>query len=147
VDLQNNGWAVSASFKDQSPTPNVADRAPAYGMPGVVVNGQDPFEVFTATREAVQRAAAGDGPSLVEAKTLRIRGHYEGDRQRYRDDITDPDEIPEDPVVQLRALLDAEESDRMDDEARRTVDEAFEDALAAPGPDPDVIYRDVWAVQ
>jgi pyruvate dehydrogenase E1 component alpha subunit len=143
---ENNGWAVSASFAEQSPTPNVADRAPAYGMPGVVVDGQDPLAVFAATRDAVARASAGDGPTLVEAKTLRIRGHYEGDRQRYRDDLADPEEIPNDPLVKLRALVPAEEAERLDEQARRAVDEAFEEAVAAPRPDPSIIFEDVWTV-
>jgi pyruvate dehydrogenase E1 component alpha subunit len=141
---ENNGWAVSASFAEQSPTPNVADRAPAYGMPGVIVDGQDPLATFAATRDAVARASAGDGPTLIEAKTLRIRGHYEGDRQRYRDDLTDSDEIPNDPLVKLRALLPAEETERMDEQARGAVDEAFEEALAAPRPDPSIVFKDVW---
>lgn len=141
---ENNGWAISAPFAEQSPTPNVADRAPAYGMPGVVVDGQDPLAVFAAVRAAVERARAGDGPSLVEAKTLRIRGHYEGDRQKYRDDLTDPDEIPNDPLVTLRGLLPEDETRRLDEEARAEVEEAYARALAAPRADDAVIFRDVW---
>lgn len=142
---ENNGWAVSAPFAEQSPTPNVADRASAYGVPGVVVDGQDPLAVFAAVREAVERARRGEGPSLVEAKTLRIRGHYEGDRQKYRDDLTDTDEIPNDPVLKLRELLPAQQTEPLDEQARREVDEAFDQALAAPRPDPSIIFDDVWA--
>jgi pyruvate dehydrogenase E1 component alpha subunit len=141
---ENNGWAISAPFSEQSPTADVADRAPAYGMPGVVVDGQDPLAVFAAVREAVERARAGDGPSLVEAKTLRIRGHYEGDRQKYRDDLTDAEEIPDDPIVKLRALIPEEVTRRLDDEAREEVETAFVAALAAPRADPSVIFDDVW---
>jgi acetoin:2,6-dichlorophenolindophenol oxidoreductase subunit alpha len=70
---ENNGWALSAPFSEQSPTPNVADRASAYGVPGVIVDGQDALAVYEAVSEAVARARAGGGPTLIEAKTLRIR--------------------------------------------------------------------------
>ena len=142
---ENNGWAISAPSSEQSPTPDVADRAPAYGVPGVVVDGQDPLAVYGAVKTAVDRARAGEGPSLVEAKTLRIRGHYEGDRQPYRDDLTDPDEIPNDPIVQLRGLLDADVTGPLDEEAHAEVETAFDAALAAPRPDDSVIFADVWA--
>src|SRR5436309_2740429 len=78
---ENNGWHLSAPFSAQSPTEDIADRAAAYGVPGVVVDGQDAVAVRAATLAAVERARAGEGPSLIEAKTLRIRGHYEGDPQ------------------------------------------------------------------
>lgn len=141
---ENNGWAVSARFSEQSPTPNVADRAPAYGVPGVVVDGQDAVAVYLATREAVARARAGEGPTLVEAKSLRIRGHFEGDRQKYRDDLTVGDEIPRDPISLLRRYVAADEADHLDEVARQEVEAAFDAALAAPRPDPSIIFEDVW---
>lgn len=141
---ENNGWALSARFQDQSPTPNVADRASAYGVPGVIVDGQDPLAVYAATRTAVLRARAGQGPTLIEAKTLRIRGHYEGDRQPYRDDLTDPDEIPSDPVIKLRALLTDGEAGPIEAAAREEVETSFDQALAAPRPDASIIFKDVW---
>jgi TPP-dependent pyruvate/acetoin dehydrogenase alpha subunit len=142
---ENNGWAVSAPFSEQSPTPNVADRAPGYGIPGVVVDGQDPLAVYAAARTAIERARAGEGPTLVEAKTLRIRGHYEGDRQRYRDDLTDSEEIPDDPLTRMRELLDPAITEPIDAAARAEVDEAFQAALDAERPAPSVIFEDVWA--
>jgi TPP-dependent pyruvate/acetoin dehydrogenase alpha subunit len=142
---ENNGWAISAPFSEQSPTPNVADRGSAYGVPATIVDGQDPLAVFAAVQVAVDRARAGEGPSLIEAKTLRIRGHYEGDRQPYRDDLTDPDEIPDDPIVQLRAVLGEDVTRPLDEAARATVEAAFDHALAAPRPADAVIFEDVWA--
>ena len=68
---ENNGWAISASFDLHSPTPNVSDRAAAFGFPGVVVDGQDAIAVYAATLEAVERARSGGGPTLVEAKIGR----------------------------------------------------------------------------
>jgi acetoin:2,6-dichlorophenolindophenol oxidoreductase subunit alpha len=142
---ENNGWALSARFEDQSPTPNVADRAPAYGMPGVIVDGQDAMAVMDATSEAITRARRGEGPTLIEAKTLRIRGHYEGDRQPYREDQVQGNEVPNDPVLRLGEHIPDDERHVIDTEARRTVDQAFDAALAAPRADRSVIYQDVWA--
>jgi pyruvate dehydrogenase E1 component alpha subunit len=141
---ENNGWHLSARFTDHSPTENVADRASAYGVPGVIVDGQDAVAVFEAVQTAVARARAGDGPTLIEAKTLRIRGHYEGDRQQYRDDLTEGVEIPRDPIDLLRAHLPADECDRLDDAARAEVDEVFQATLDAGRADPSIIFEDVW---
>jgi pyruvate dehydrogenase E1 component alpha subunit len=142
---ENNGWAISASFESQSPTPNVADRASAYGVPGVIVDGQDALAVAEAMGQAVARARAGDGPTLIEAKTLRIRGHYEGDRQQYRDDLTDGLDVPRDPLALLREHLDPAEADALDQRARDEVEAALESTLAAPRPAPSIIFEDVWA--
>jgi acetoin:2,6-dichlorophenolindophenol oxidoreductase subunit alpha len=142
---ENNGWALSAPIGEQSPTENIADRAVAYGVPGVVVDGQDALAVHEATREAVERARAGDGPTLIEAKTLRIRGHYEGDRQKYRDDLTEGVEIPRDPIQLLREHVSADVADALDDAAREEIETVFQQTLEAPRPDPDIIFRDVWA--
>jgi pyruvate dehydrogenase E1 component alpha subunit len=141
---ENNGWHLSAPFSEQSPTEDVADRAPAYGMPGVVVDGQDALAVRAATLEAVERARAGEGPSLVEAKTLRIRGHYEGDPQKYRDDIADGLEVPRDPLQILREQVPAERADALDAEARAEAEAALQTALAMPKGGPDVVTQDVW---
>lgn len=142
---ENNGWALSAPITEQSPTENIADRAAAYGVPGVIVDGQDALAVHAATTEAIARARAGEGPTLIEAKTLRIRGHYEGDRQQYRTDLTDGVDIPRDPIDLLRKVIPADVADELDDRARAEVDAAFEAALAAPRPDPDIVFEDVWA--
>ncbi len=142
---ENNGWALSARFEEQSPTPHIADRAPAYGMPGVIVDGQDAMAVMDVTAEAIDRARRGEGPTLIEAKTLRIRGHYEGDRQPYREDQVKDDEIPNDPVHRLGEHIPDDERRAIDAEARQRVEEAFDAALAAPRPDTSVIYEDVWA--
>jgi pyruvate dehydrogenase E1 component alpha subunit len=142
---ENNGWALSAPITEQSPTENIADRAAAYGVPGVVVDGQDALAVHAATSEAVARARAGEGPTLIEAKTLRIRGHYEGDRQQYRTDLTDGVEIPRDPIDLLRKVVPADVADQLDDRARAEVEEAFEATLAAPRPEAGIVFEDVWA--
>lgn len=142
---ENNGWALSAPISEQSPTPNIADRAAAYGVPGVVVDGQDALAVYRVVAEAVARARAGRGPTLIEARTLRIRGHYEGDRQQYRTDGADGVAIPRDPVLLLREHISAELADELDRRARTQVEDAFTAALAAARPDPSIVLEDVWA--
>lgn len=142
---ENNGWALSARFTDQSPTPHVADRASAYGMPGAIVDGQDAVAVRDVTAEAIARARSGGGPTLIEAKTLRIRGHYEGDRQPYRDDKVSDDEIPNDPVHRLGDQLADDVRGEIDTEMRKKVAEAFDAALAAPRADGSVVFEAVWA--
>ena len=142
---ENNGWAVSAPITEQSPTENIADRAVAYGVPGVIVDGQDALAVHEATVEAVARARAGEGPTLIEAKTLRIRGHYEGDRQQYRTDLTEGVEIPRDPIDILREVVPADVADELDDRARAEVEEAYLATLDAPRAGADILLKDVWA--
>jgi pyruvate dehydrogenase E1 component alpha subunit len=81
---ENNAYAMSTQPCDGVSVKDVAVRAAAYGIPGVTVNGNDVLAVYGATGKAIEDARAGKGPSLVEAKTYRIRGHYEGDPQTYR---------------------------------------------------------------
>jgi pyruvate dehydrogenase E1 component alpha subunit len=141
---ENNGWAISASFSRHSPTAHVSDRAAGFGFPGVVVDGQDAVQVYEATAAAVDRARRGEGPTLIEAMTLRIRGHYEGDKQRYR--TTADDAIrARDPLSVLREQLPAAECDALDAAAVAEVETAFAAALAAPEPDASIAFADVWA--
>jgi pyruvate dehydrogenase E1 component alpha subunit len=143
---ENNGWALSAPIAEQSPTENIADRAAAYAMPGVVVDGQDALAVHAVVAEAVDRARAGEGPTLIEAKTLRIRGHYEGDRQPYRTDLSgDGPEIPRDPVLLLRQIVAPAVADELDRQAHERVDEVFDQVLASPRADPSIVFDGVWA--
>jgi acetoin:2,6-dichlorophenolindophenol oxidoreductase subunit alpha len=140
---ENNGYAVTTPFSSVSPTENVADRAAAYGIPGVVVDGQDPVAVFEATAEAVARARAGEGPSLVEAKVTRVRGHWEGDAQQYRDKSEFDDY--RDPLDVLRPRLDADVAARIEADAESLVAAAFKEAIDAPYPDASLITKDVFA--
>lgn len=141
---ENNGWAISVPIAEQSPTEDIADRAAAYGVPGVVVDGQDALAMREATAEAVARARAGEGPTLIEAKTLRVRGHFEGDKQAYRDDVVDDLEVPRDPLKILREQLDAEAADRLDEEARAEAEAALEEVLAMPAGGEEVVTEGVW---
>ena len=79
-----NCWASTTPYRTTTAVENISDRAKGYNMPGVVVNGQNVFEVYDAAVEAVARARRGEGPTFIEAKTYRIEGHFVGDPEKYR---------------------------------------------------------------
>ena len=130
---------------------DVADRATAYGMPGRVIDGNDPDAAFEAIAAAVDRARAGDGPTLIEAKTYRLRGHYEGDPQHYREQEEIDEWSARDPVVTFRSrLLDAAtataaELDALEAEVADEVAGALAAALEAPVPTAGDILGGVYA--
>lgn len=135
---ENNGYAEFSRFEETSPVDRVIDRAPAYGIPAVRVNGSDVHEVFLAIRAAVSRARAGEGPTLVEALTHRFSGHYEGDPAKYRKEGLDST-IDSDPLefAKLRlAESGAVEADirSVEMHAKREVAKAVELA-SRPRPD------------
>jgi TPP-dependent pyruvate/acetoin dehydrogenase alpha subunit len=149
---ENNGLAVSARFEDTCAVKSIADRAAAYGMPGVVVDGQDAVAVREAVAEAVDRARKGGGPTLIEALTCRFRGHYEGDAQEYRD-RTEIDRLKRerDPVDILAARLRAALPDadaRMEQIRTRVAAEvsaAATKARAGSAPSSDRVFQYVYA--
>lgn len=148
---ENNHYAMSLPAEVAIPTPNIADRAAAYNLPGTVVDGNDLLAVYTAASEAVARARAGDGPSLIEAKTYRWRGHSKSDRNLYRTQ----DEIQawkdRDPIVRLRALLIAqgvlteEASAAVTRAAKEAIDTAVAFAQQSPEPSPAILEDAVYA--
>ncbi|HEX3238543.1 MAG TPA: thiamine pyrophosphate-dependent dehydrogenase E1 component subunit alpha [Solirubrobacterales bacterium] len=141
---ENNGWAISVPIGEQSPTENIADRASAYGVPGVIVDGQDTLAVKAAMEEAVARARAGEGPTLIEAKTNRVRGHFEGDKQAYREGFVESLEVPRDPLAILREDVPDEEADRLEAEASAEAEAALAEVLAMPDGDESVVTQGVW---
>jgi pyruvate dehydrogenase E1 component alpha subunit len=148
---ENNKYAMSMDVALAMAVANVADRASAYAMPGVVVDGNDLPAVAAAARPAVDRARAGAGPSLVECKTYRLRGHSKSDRNLYRT----KDEIDawrtRDPIARLESELAAHgrfapaELAEFSREAQRTMEHALEFAKSSPDPDPAELTRDVYA--
>ncbi|MFD2469042.1 thiamine pyrophosphate-dependent dehydrogenase E1 component subunit alpha [Amycolatopsis silviterrae] len=140
---ENNGISVSTRFEDVSPTKTIAERAAAYGVPGEVVDGHDALAVYDAVGNAVERARAGQGPSLIEATVTRVGGHWEGDAQQYRP--ADFLASYRDPLDVLRSRVDGAVAGRILEEVRDEVSAALRDAEAAPYPDPSVILKDVFA--
>jgi 2-oxoisovalerate dehydrogenase E1 component len=102
---QNNGYGEHTAFADHQRTAHVADRAAAYGMPGVTVDGNDPVAVREAVAEAAARARAGEGPTLVEAATYRLFGHVFGDRMAYVDPAELEEAWTQEPVGRFRRRL------------------------------------------
>jgi TPP-dependent pyruvate/acetoin dehydrogenase alpha subunit len=148
---ENNGFAESTPAAYSTSVEDIATRAAAYDIPGVVVDSRDVIEVYEAAREAVERARRGEGPTLLEAKTYRIRGHFEGDPELYRDD-EDRRQVSElDPIPPFRGhLLEGGIASDADLEAvQREIDAAVEDAVvfakASPWPDPGELERYVYA--
>jgi 2-oxoisovalerate dehydrogenase E1 component subunit alpha len=149
---QNNEYAISVPVRLQMAVANVADRAAGYGFPGVVVDGNDVVAVYEATRAAAERARAGDGPTLIEAKTTRLLPHTsEDDDRRYRAREELEQARKRDPIPRLAALL--RERDLWDDawaaevEARvmSTVEDAQAYAENAPDPEPEEALRWTYA--
>jgi acetoin:2,6-dichlorophenolindophenol oxidoreductase subunit alpha len=148
---ENNGFAQATPVEYALSVPNVADRAAAYGMPGIVVDGQDAVAVYEAADEAVQRARAGGGPSLVECKTHRYYGHHQGDdTRRYRTEDEEREARERDPLEIFRSrvvqdgLLDEVELDEIDARSREALDQAVAFAEASPLPEPEELYTHVY---
>jgi pyruvate dehydrogenase E1 component alpha subunit len=130
---------------------DVAVRAAAYELPGVIADGNDVLDVLRVAREAVERAHAGEGPTLIEAKTYRHRGHYEGDMGTYRP----PEEVEEwlarDPILTFGARLTSEHGvaqealDGVAAAVERELEEAAEFADASPHPAPEEALEDVYS--
>ena len=149
---ENNGWAISVPQKLQVAGPGVAQRAAAYGMPGVCVSGDDFFAVYEAVLEAAEQARAGKGPTLIEARVLRLQSHSTDDDQRaYRDANELAAEAERDPLPRFAAALrelgwlPSETDERLRAQVAAEVDEAAEAAEAAPEPDASNLTRHVYA--
>lgn len=142
---ENNGLIVSMRLSEVSPTENIADYAAGYGIPGVIVDGQDADAVYRVTEQAVERARAGLGPTLIEAKVVRHRGHWEGDPQQYRKPSDADIAGYRDPFALLRARLPGDVAERLAAEAEQTIRTAYQAALAAPEADPSIIWKDIYA--
>lgn len=141
---ENNGLLVGTRTEQVSASADIATLAQGYGIPGVIVDGQDALAVHAAMVDAVARARAGDGPTLIEAKVTRKHGHYAGDPQHYRD----PDYLKDyrDPLDLLAAQVPGNRAARIIEQAAAEVDEAYAAAKAAPEPDVSVIERDLYHV-
>ncbi len=127
-----------------------ADRAPAYGLEAIIVDGNDVDAVFAVARDALDRARRGDGPSLIEAKTYRHGGHSRADPGKYRPEDEVATWMARDPISTYREHLlqhgvDPQKLDGIDADALQEVDEATTAARHAPLPDPASLTSDLWA--
>jgi 2-oxoisovalerate dehydrogenase E1 component alpha subunit len=148
---ENNQYAISVPVAREMPVKNVADRAVAYGMPGVIVDGNDVLEMYRAMRDAVQRARRGEGPTLLEAKTNRPVPHSSDDDDRtYRSREEVEAWKKKDPILLMQqyltqiGLLDDAKRQEYDARAKQMVDDANEFARNAPNPPPEATMENVW---
>ena len=148
---ENNQWAISTPAAASTRIDNIADRAAGYGFPGVIVDGNDVLAVRDVTATAVARARAGDGPTLLEAKSYRITAHSAATKT----DLRPPEELDawraRDPILSFSRYLNteagvaAERLEQIEEEARANVEAAVEFALASPRPEPESALEDVYA--
>lgn len=151
VIAENNGWAYSTPVERQMANTRIVDRARAYGIAGVAVDGNNVLQVYEAARQARERGYKGEGPTLIEARTMRMKGHAEHDDARYV-----PKEMLEkwrarDPIrnyekfLTAKKLMTAEEKSAIEARLDKVIREDVEFAESSPTPAPEEAARSVWA--
>ena len=146
---ENNQFAEGTTHDYASASETIAERAAAYNMPGVRVDGMDVVEVYKATQEAVERAKKGEGPTLIECDTYRKYGYFEGDEQK----VKSPDDRNADKNATVefrkRAIEENWLTEKEADEIEKATEQAVEDAVKfaeeSELPDEDSLYKDVFA--
>ncbi len=147
---ENNGYAESTPVTYHMSCRDIAERAVGYDMPGVTIDGLNVLAVYEAAGEAIARARRGEGPSLIECKTYRYYGHFEGDAITYRTKEELASFMARDAIQALRQSLQdhdmasAEELDAIDKQVQARIDEAWRFAEAAPFPAPEETLTDVY---
>jgi len=149
--IENNLYAECTPFSDVCKLADVADRATAYGIPGVTVDGNDVLAVYEAASEAVARARKGEGPTLVECKTYRRYGHFEGDPCNYQPTAeVEGWKKEKDPIPRFRkklvemGVVTAQEADKVEQEIKDEVEKAVSFAEESPFPAPQEALDDVY---
>ncbi|UFT98609.1 pyruvate dehydrogenase (acetyl-transferring) E1 component subunit alpha [Radiobacillus kanasensis] len=148
---ENNQYGMSGSVKEMTNIENIADRASSYGMPGVAVDGNDIVEVMNSVDEAVTRARAGHGPTIVEAKTYRWKGHSKSDAKKYRTREEEQEWKEQDPIKRFKELLiesdvfSEEHAEQLKSEAKQMIEDSVEFAKNSPMASKDNLLEDVYA--
>jgi acetoin:2,6-dichlorophenolindophenol oxidoreductase subunit alpha len=148
---EDNAWAISVAKDASTAIANNSDRAAAYGIPGVLIPDNDPVAVYEAAGEAVARARRGAGPSLIEVKTDRLLGHFQGDAQAYRtaDQIAELERRDAIRVYEARlaasGVLGEQQATEVWDACRAEVEEAIAFARSSPEPAPEAALEHVFA--
>lgn len=147
---ENNLFAISVCARYHMAISDISDRAAAYGMPGYSIDGNDVELVYENTKAAVERARRGEGPTLIECKTWRHRGHYEGDPDDYRTAEEKAEWMQKDPIERLAKRLIEEgictqaELDAIASDADKLLAEAIDEAEAAPVPSVSALMADIY---
>lgn len=146
-----NCWASTTPYRTTTSVENISDRAVGYGMPGVIVNGNDIFEIYEAAKDAVERARQGGGPTFIEAKTYRIKGHFVGDPEHYRtkEEVqkifkeTDPIKGFEKRVLS-ESLMTRKALEDIQKKVEKIIDESVEYARNSEYPKPSELFDDLY---
>jgi len=150
---QNNGYAEHTKFELGTGSHNIAVRASAYGMPGIEVDGNNAIEMWEAARTAVQRARIGEGPTLIDAKTFRFRGHLLGDDGHYIPQAQMEAAVAADPIPALRNYLftnghaSIDELDAIERNNATEIEDAVAYGLASAYPDLSELETDVLGTE
>ena len=148
---ENNNYGISMSQARHQAIKDVADRAAAYGMPGIAVDGNDVMAVYEAASEAVARARKGQGPTLIECKTYRQRGHFEGDPSVYKPKEEQAEWLKKDPIPHYsnflleNGLASKEEMEAIDRQVQEELAEAVRFAEESPMPTPESVVQDIYS--
>ena len=147
---ENNGFGISVPLRESTATEDIADRAAGYGIPGYIVDGYDVDDIDKAFLEAKERALAGEGPSLIEVKTYRYRGHWTGDPEPYRsrEDVEawkkrDAIDAFEKEIIKKR-WASKKALTKIREDAVEEMEKAAQFALDSPEPDPAHLLDDVF---
>ncbi len=149
--IENNKWAIGMSHERATSVPEIYKKAAAFGMHGVEVDGMDVLAVYDAAKDAVARARAGEGPTLIEAMTYRFRGHSLADPDELRPKEEKEFWLARDPIQKFSKYLLAEglftqdELTAIDREIQAVVDDSVEFAENSPEPDPNELRRYIFA--
>jgi TPP-dependent pyruvate/acetoin dehydrogenase alpha subunit len=149
--IENNLYAESTAVAAVCKLAELSDRAGAYGIPGKTVDGNDVLAVYEAVGEAVTRARQGQGPTLIECKTYRHRGHFEGDPQTYKTEEEVAEWLKKDPILRFRkqllemSVLTEEAADKIVQEMNQEIEGAVKFAVESPFPAPEEALEDVYA--
>ena len=147
---ENNLYAASTHVSKVMKIKNIAERASAYGIPGVVVDGNDVLAVYRVVKEAVKRARSGEGPTLIECKTYRYGGHSRSDACNYRPPGEKEEWLKKDPILRMKnrliemGILNEEMAKEIEEKIEKEIDEAVEFAQNSPEPKPEDTLKDVW---
>ncbi|MGJ8769797.1 pyruvate dehydrogenase (acetyl-transferring) E1 component subunit alpha [Clostridium botulinum] len=147
---ENNLYGISMSQNRHQAIKDVADRGVAYNVPGIVVDGNDVFAVYEAAKEAIKRAREGKGPTLIECKTYRHRGHFEGDPCVYKPTEEQEEWIAKDPIPRFEKylveneILTEEKLKEVQNKVESQIDEAVDFANNSPYPELESVLEDVY---
>ncbi|MBL07324.1 MAG: pyruvate dehydrogenase (acetyl-transferring) E1 component subunit alpha [Chloroflexi bacterium] len=152
---ENNQFAITTSYQNSVAVENVSDRAQAYNMPGILVDGQNVEAMYEATSEAVKRARNGEGPTLIEGLTYRFEEHSLGLGRVRRGEYRTSEEISKwrerDPIsihtqkLIDRGILSIEETNKIESDSKKQIEEAVEFARNSKFPEPEDLFEDMWA--